>query len=174
MLHGAHQMINSESPYQLAIEELEKELEEIARNATALRSTINLLRSKANLPALSESSTVTGVSDGPTSASGTFGQIRPDTFYGKKMGTAAREYLEMRRARNAGPAKPKEIYSAMVQGGFQFDTKDETVAMVSLRAMLRKNTVMFHKLPNGSYGLKSWYPNAKQAKTADDNDAESK
>jgi hypothetical protein len=84
------------------------------------------------------------------------------------MGTAAREYLEMRKARNLGPARPKEIHRAMVDGGFQFDTKDETVAMVSLRAMLRKNTVMFHKLPNGSYGLKSWYPHARPSKVGDD------
>jgi hypothetical protein len=93
--------------------------------------------------------------------------IRPDTFYGKKMGTAAREFLEMRRAAQQGPAKPREVFDALKQGGFQFETRDDNIAMVSLRAMLRKNTVMFHKLPNGAYGLRNWYPNAKPQKSED-------
>jgi uncharacterized phage protein gp47/JayE len=165
-------MANTESPFQLAIEELEKELEEMERNASALRATINLLRSKANLPSLSESAGNGHGSEGATATTGILGQIRPDTFYGKKMGTAAREYLEMRKARNQGPAKPKEIHQAMVAGGFQFDTKDEVVAMVSLRAMLRKNTVMFHKLPNGAYGLRSWYQHVRPSKASSDDDGE--
>ena len=31
--------------------------------------------------------------------------------------------------------------------------------------MLRKNTVMFHRLQNGKYGLRAWYPHLKQAKS---------
>lgn len=165
-------MANTESPFQPAIEELEKELEELERDARALRATINLLRTKANLPSIAESPRNRVFSEEPGPSGGILSQIRPDTFYGKKMGTAAREYLEMRKTRNLGPAKPKEIHQAMVAGGFQFDTKDETVAMVSLRAMLRKNTVMFHKLPNGSYGLKSWYQHVRPSKASGDEDGE--
>jgi hypothetical protein len=91
-------------------------------------------------------------------------QIGPDTFYGKKQSTAVRQYLEMRKAGGKGPATPREIFDALKKGGLQFETKNDEVALVGLRALLRKNTVTFHKLPNGSYGLLSWYPDAKKPK----------
>jgi hypothetical protein len=79
----------------------------------------------------------------------------------------------MRKSAGLGPATPREIYDALIQGGYQFETKNEQVALVSLRSNLRKNSRMFHKLPNGQYGLLSWYPNAKPAKpTANDQDEE--
>jgi len=89
------------------------------------------------------------------------GAIRPDSFYGKVLNTAAREYLEMRKAANLGPATPREVYEALVKGGYAPDTKDETNAIIGVRATLRKNSSVFHRLPNGTYGLLSWYPNAK-------------
>jgi hypothetical protein len=81
--------------------------------------------------------------------------IRADQFYGKVMTTAAREYLEMRKS--AGPATPREVYDALVSGGLQFDTNNELHRLAGLRAVLRKNSGIFHKLPNGQYGLTSWY-----------------
>jgi hypothetical protein len=91
--------------------------------------------------------------------------IKADTFYGKPMGTAAREYLEMRKSTGSGPAQSRDIYDALVLGGFQFDTANPTNAQISLGNMLRKNTKMFHRLPNGQYGLLSWYPTAKAQPT---------
>lgn len=65
----------------------------------------------------------------------------------------------------------------MKAGGYQFQAKDEETALVGLRAMLRKRTAVFHKLPTGSYGLTSWYEDIKAQKTAegadDDTDTES-
>jgi hypothetical protein len=95
---------------------------------------------------------------------------RSDQFYGKKQHSAAREYLEMRHAANLGPATPREIYSALVEGGFGFETSNETHAITGLRTTLRKNSSIFHRLPNGQYGLLSWYPNAKAAKSDTEND----
>lgn len=43
--------------------------------------------------------------------------IKGDTFYGKRLGTAMREYLEMRKARNEGPATVNQIHDALVEGG---------------------------------------------------------
>jgi len=80
--------------------------------------------------------------------------------------TAVREYLDMRKLQNLGPTTPREIYTAITSGGFQFETKDEHTALVGLRALLRKRTAFFHKLPNGTYGLTSWYPDAKKPKAA--------
>ncbi|MBS0471963.1 MAG: hypothetical protein JSR60_12875 [Proteobacteria bacterium] len=104
-------------------------------------------------------------------STGTIGSIRPDSFYGKVLNTAAREYLEMRKAANLGPATPREVYEALVKGGYAPDTKDETNAIISVRATLRKNSSVFHRLPNGTYGLLSWYPNAKPQRDDDEDDA---
>src|SRR6185312_9267671 len=105
-----------------------------------------------------------------TSASASIGltQIKSDTFYGKKMQTAAREFLEMRKRADLSAAKPREIFDALKAGGFEFDTKDETTALISLRGALRKNSTTFHKLPNGEYGLRIWYPNAKASRQDDE------
>ena len=82
-------------------------------------------------------------------------------------------YLEMRKAQGLGPATPREIFESLKDGGYQFETKDETNAMIGLRALLRKNTVTFHKLPSGTYGMASWYPDAKKPKvTSDQSDAD--
>ena len=140
-----------------AIDALEEELVAIERQAEELRNTINMLCQLAGLDpryADIESSThmVTAKS------------IKPDTFYGKKMQTAAREFLEIRKRADLGPAKPRQIFDALTAGGFQFETKDESISLVSLRATLRKNSATFHKLPNGQYGLKTWYPHPKAAK----------
>ncbi len=108
-----------------------------------------------------------------SAASGpTVGAIRPDSFYGKVLSTAAREYLEMRRSANLGPATPREVFEALVRGGYASEAKDEITAMIALRATLRKNSSIFHRLPNGTYGLLGWYPDAKPVR--DDGDDESR
>lgn len=94
------------------------------------------------------------------------GPMRGDEYYGKSMSTAAREVLERRAAVNAGPATLNEIHSAMKAGGYQFGAKNEEIERQSLRNLLVKNSGIFHKLPNGKYGLLSWYPNVKEKKPA--------
>jgi len=88
--------------------------------------------------------------------------IRPDQFYGQPLASAVRVILEMRKSQ--GAAQVAEIYDALIKGGYQFQTKNDEVARQSLRNSLAKNTVTFHKLPNGRFGLLSWYPNAKAPK----------
>lgn len=144
-----------------AIDALVEELVDIDRQAAELRNTINLLCRRAGLE-----QRYAEIDSSAHAAAAT--SIKPDTFYGKRMQTAAREYLEMRKRAESGPAKPREIFDALTMGGFRFDTKDETNSLVSLRAMLRKNSGTFHKLPNGEYGLKAWYPNAKPSKEESD------
>jgi hypothetical protein len=145
-----------------AITLLEGEYDEKERNQNVLLATINMLRERAGLPPKTP-----GSGGSPNGGGGaTITQIKPDTFYGKKLQTAMREYLEMRKAQGAGPAKPREIYDAITAGGFQFDTDSPEYAMDGMRAMLRKRTNFFHKLPNGTYGLTVWYPHAKTAKSA--------
>ena len=95
------------------------------------------------------------------------GIIRPDQFYGQPLATATRTYLEMRHGRGQGAASVREIFDALKQGGFKFETKDDANAERGLRQSLTKNSVTFHKLPNGTYGLLEWYPSAKPVRPDD-------
>lgn len=150
-----------------AIAALQAELTDLERKARELKGTINVLcKHGGNAELYPNIENEQG--------STTIGSIKADTFYGKVIGTAAREFLEMRKAAGLGPATPREIYDALVQGGYQFETKNEQVALVSLRSNLRKNSRTFHKLPNGQYGLLSWYPNAKPAKSTDGENGDAK
>jgi hypothetical protein len=140
-----------------AIAALQAELADLDRKSCELKSTINVLCKHAGQPELyANIKSETGTA--------TVAGIKADTFYGKVIATAAREYLEMRKASNLGPATPREIYEALVEGGYQFEAKSKDIAMVGLRSNLRKNSKTFHRLPNGQYGMLSWYPNAKAPK----------
>jgi hypothetical protein len=91
----------------------------------------------------------------------------PNAFFGKRQVTAIREYLEMRRVHGDGPATPQEILEALKAGGYRFEAKSDVVALIGLRALLRKATTVFHKLPGTrTYGLLAWYPNAKAGKSS--------
>jgi hypothetical protein len=142
-----------------AIAALERKLEELERKANELRAAINLLCAEGgNAPRYPEG----GGGGGRTPRA--MAQIKSDRFYGKPLATGVREILEMRKAGEIGPATPREIFDALKQGGFQFEAKNDDIALVSLRATLRKNNRVFHRLPSGTYGLLSWYPNAKPPK----------
>jgi hypothetical protein len=91
-------------------------------------------------------------------------KIRPDQFYGQPLASAVRLILEMRQAANMGAASVAEIFDVLKSGGYLFDTKNEEIARKSLRNSLAKNTALFHKLPNGRFGMRSWYPKVKGAK----------
>ncbi len=93
--------------------------------------------------------------------SSTIASIRSDEFYGKALATVVRLILEKRAAANMGAATVSEIYEAMMQGGYQFDAKNDENAKRGLYISLAKNTTVFHKLPNGTYGLVHWYPAMK-------------
>jgi hypothetical protein len=151
-----------------AIAALENRLAEHERKVSELRSAINLLYQEAGQQQKYPEAAAGGGNGG---GGLTLTQIKRDSFYGKKQMTAVREYLEMRRAQGNGPATPREIYDAMKAGGYTFGTKSDHIALVTLRALLRKATTVFHKLPGtGTYGLSAWYPDAK-ATTADNDDS---
>lgn len=94
-------------------------------------------------------------------ASGSLGAIRADQFYGQTITAAIRNYLEQRKSGRLGAATLNEIYSAVRDGGYKFESKNENNAKVSVGNTLRKSSSIFHRLPNGQYGLLEWYPSAK-------------
>src|SRR5207249_7831758 len=98
-----------------------------------LKSTAN------NLAELSGESPIYADLDQKTMATG---PNRSDAYYGKKLATATREYLEFRR--QAVPVE--EILKGLEQGGFDFDALNWSKA-VRLRALaisISKNTAVFH------------------------------
>lgn len=153
-------------------EDLEGRLEVMVRKGNALVEVINDLRAGEGLSPLPPLGGGGGSGVAAPSGGAAMTQIKPDSFYGKKLQTAIREYLELRYAiaHGTNPATPKEIYEAITAGGYQFEAKTADIAMVGMRALLRKRTAFFHKLPNGTYGLTSWYPDAKKPKQTDDAD----
>lgn len=95
-------------------------------------------------------------------------RFKPDEFYGKGFATAARLYMERRKQAVTG----EEVTKALEQGGFDYDAqgwkKSDRVRVVAMS--LAKNTTIFHRLPNGLFGLKEWYPGAIERKKGKKNE----
>lgn len=89
-------------------------------------------------------------------------RVKSDQFYGKSPIVAAREYLEMKQE----AVRAEEILEALVRGGFDFNAQNwpekERLRLLSLS--LSKNSVIFHRLPNGTYGLLKRYPDKAKEK----------
>jgi hypothetical protein len=102
--------------------------------------------------------------DADVAPSGQVGSFRSDQFYGQPLSTVVRQILEARKDANLGSAAVNELYQAMLAGGYKFETANEENAKRVLRISLTKNSSIFHRLPNGEYGLRSWYPTVKDGK----------
>ncbi|SKA30964.1 hypothetical protein SAMN02745126_05060 [Enhydrobacter aerosaccus] len=141
-----------------AIAALQQQLIDQEKKVIETKTLINRLCEAAGIPpAYADVGSPTGPS---------ITAIRGDTFYGKVMTTAAREYLQMRKAANLGPTTVREIYESLKKGGYHFETEDANNAMTGIRQVLRKNSGIFHRLPNGEWGLLAWYERVKQQKQA--------
>lgn len=139
--------------YQAAVEALLEEIEEKSREIAETKRIVNGLLRRAGQPPM--------FSDIAVDESGA-GSIRPDMFYGRPLSTAVRELLELRGGRNRGALSSEEIVKGLETGGFDFkglgwSTKDaERIRVMSIT--LAKNSQIFHRLPNGRFGLLAWYP----------------
>ncbi len=103
----------------------------------------------------------TGVDEPADGAGVTF---RNDEFYGQPLSSVVRLVLEARKRANQGAASVAELYDAMEAGGYNFGSEDVENAKRGLRISLTKNSQTFHKLPNGRYGLRDWYPEIRDPK----------
>jgi hypothetical protein len=126
-----------------AVLTLQRKLEEQLQAASETKKVINMLLKSMGKPAL--------YSDVAESS----GVLRADQFYGKQFATAAAEYLELRKQ----ACQPDEILRGLIEGGFDFDVLGwkESDRLRSLAVSLAKNNAKFHRLKNGSFGLRSWY-----------------
>lgn len=140
-----------------AITVLVKRIEQKAQELTDSKRMVNSLCREAGLdPYYPDSDlTETGFAGLPS--------LQSDQFYTKSPITAAREYLELRKT--AVPLE--EILAALERGGFDFagqNWKDEA-RLKNLGISLGKNSSMFHRLPNNTWGLTKNY-NIKKKATA--------
>ena len=93
-------------------------------------------------------------------------RLRSDEYYGRPAVDVIRTILEKRKRANLGAATVSEIYNAMVAGGYQFQTDNDTYAKRGIYSIIARESV-FHQIPGGGVGLASWYPAAKP-KTPED------
>src|SRR5208337_2898106 len=97
--------------------------------------------------------------------------IRRNVFFGRPLATCVREYLEMKKDKPVKEATLDEIIGVLKEGGFDFKkiSDDSDDAKRGVAITLAKNP-QFHRLPNGDWGLLSWYPNIKRSKEKSAND----
>jgi hypothetical protein len=145
---GVLREADMEGQFDTAIAALEQQLAEQNRTVLETKRSINLLlKMGGQNPRYTEEDVPSG------------GWVRPDQFYGKSLTAAAAEYLAMRKQ----ACSPAEIVRALEAGGFDFDlhpwSKDDRVRpfAISLAKNTGSETGKFHKLKNGSFGLKAWY-----------------
>jgi hypothetical protein len=136
--------------------QLVRDIEELTAKADQKKQLVNqICADRAIAPRYADAGGAGG-----THAMSFGGTIRRDHFHGRKMATAIREYLEMRGASDRGglgAATVNEIYAALVEGGFTFETKNDLNAKRGLRDALMKNSGAFHRVGD-AYGLVEWYP----------------
>lgn len=130
-----------------AVVVLQRKLDEQLKAVADTKRTINMLMKMSGKDAL--------YPDGDSESSGA---VRADQFYGKALATAAAEYLGVRQQ----ACQPEDILQGLIAGGFDFDVLGwkEDDRMRSLAMSLAKNTGSagkFHRLKNGSFGLRVWY-----------------
>lgn len=90
-------------------------------------------------------------------------KIEPDQYYGRPLATCVQEYLESRKNTTGKQAiHVADILSSLEEGGFNFKGQGwrDSDRLRSLSISLAKNTKVFHRLPNGMFGLLAWYPEA--------------
>jgi hypothetical protein len=129
------------------IQDLQAQVRETERELAETKRTVNFLCRRIGRDAVYQDT------EPINSLAGT----RSDEFYGKPLASAVRTILERRAAASLGAASVDTIYAAMKAGGYLFDAKNDVTAKRSLSTSLAKNTVTFHKLPNGDFGLLEWY-----------------
>jgi hypothetical protein len=126
------------------------QLQVLEKQAAEKKRTANDLCRLLNVPPMFQD--IESVASGMTTLA--------DEYYGRQLPEVIRTILEKRKRANLGSATVAEIYDAMVSGGYHFQAQNAEYAKRGIYGVLAAGDE-FHKLPNGGYGLSSWYPAAK-------------
>jgi len=143
-----------EAVISMLVERIDQNVREVAEK----KRTVNSLCREAGKDAMYPEAELTGT------AGSRVPSLRASQFYGKTPTVAAREYLDLRQ--DAVPLD--EILNALMKGGFDFEAQGWTEAarLKNLGISMGKNSSIFHRLPNDTWGLLKWYPNVKTPKKA--------
>lgn len=138
-----------------AIEVIARKVAEMEETLTRRKQMVNELCEEAGLPPRYADAQLKPAASGVQT-------IRSDQYYGKTPTIAAREYIEMR----GEAVEPDEIVDALERGGFDFDTQGwkKQNRVRNLAIAMSKNSLIFHRLPNGTYGLVKFYPEVEAEK----------
>lgn len=92
--------------------------------------------------------------------------IERNEFYGRPLAYCVREYLKRRAAcGKLREATLDEIFEALEQGNYDLRKSggDRETQRRGVAISLAKNAKVFHKLPNGDFGLTEWYDAVKRS-----------
>jgi len=143
------------------IADLEARLEKLDAESHKIKSAINCLCDVMDKPPKYE------LDEKPEQMGGQ----RPDEYYGRPLATVVTEVLEQRRQAGYGSASLDEIYVQLIAGGFAFTGKSDGIKKRGLAIAMSKNR-KFHKIKsNKTWGLAEWYPEVKEAKETNNNEA---
>jgi hypothetical protein len=142
-----------DSATQKVLADIQTRIQSLLEEVTKLKKTANMVADLAGQNPLYADVDEDSRAVGPT---------RADAYYGKPLASAVREYLEFRR--QAVPVE--DIQKGLEQGGFDFDSTGwpKGGRLRYLAISIAKNTNVFHRLPNGMWGLNTWYPDADKKK----------
>jgi len=129
-----------------AIDEINKVIEAKLKEIAELKRSVNALCHEAGLEPLYQ--------DTDAGKEGGRVVLRPDSYYGKPLATAVRDYL----LAQGHAVLLQEILQALEQGGFDFDSVQwgPENRLRNLAISVSKNPA-FKRLPSGVIGLKPWY-----------------
>lgn len=145
--------------------DMREEIQEQEEAVATLKRTANMFATAKGL-----AEPYPDVSSATTSSGRRSAEPRPDQFanFGAPS-TAARGYLEW-RGRDVGSATAEQICDALLAGGYPFADKTRSGALNGLKIAMAKDSLV-RRLPNGTYGLAAWYPQAAKPKASGKTDA---
>lgn len=146
------------------IDKFRLKLEGIEAQARKIKIAINGLCELEGEPLMYPDADADGQAGGFSASS--FPIQRSDQFFGRPMATVAREILAWRATKQLGAVSLEELFAVMVQGGFDFEGKDEGTKKRGLASTLGKNPAFTRVPSSGHIGLAEWYPNAREKRSS--------
>ena len=138
----------SKQIYMNAVVELNKDIKELQEAINKKKQAVNVMYESMGEQPLYEI-------EGETKINHT---MRPDLFYGRSFATVAAEFLKMRKQ----ACSAIEITEGLTKGGFDFPWREDD-RLRNVAISLSKNSQLFQKLPNNTFGLLEWYPTKKRS-----------
>jgi hypothetical protein len=142
-----------------AIEEMQTELQQQEQQVADTKKLINQLCGRAKMAPI--------YTDAELQVNMAVVAVQRNSFFGRPLQTCVREFLEMRKRSNLGPASLNQIFDALREGGYDLKTisaNSEADQKRGVAITLAKNSATFIRLPTEDWGMRDWYPNVREKK----------